>query len=264
MKALASALSAVCLLSVACLAGSLEMSIGAGPSVVSLDALNETIGVYNQWIDELNGYFEVHPDVTGSIELLETIGTSLSFSAAERYRLTSWFALGATIDYTRSASETRGFYQGTEASEIAIGLSFQAIDVALGGTLTFLDVGLQLGITAGVGYHHAIVDKSVVFEIPEEYPYVIAGLPPSEGGRYTGGTFGFDIGLSLAYPIAPWFSVGTDVVYRSAQIASLVDASAVALDLDGDGTAEPISLSGLMVRFSFTISINLSLDGEKE
>ena len=264
MKGLATALSAIWLLSIACFAGSLEMSIGGGPSVISLGEINNSIGVFNALITHLNDTFGIHPDVTGSVAPLDDLGTSISFSAVERYRLTRWLALGGSVDYARSRSETRGFYQGAEASEIAIDLTFQAIDAVVGGTVTFLDFGIQLGITGGIGYHHAMVDHAVVFQVPDEYPDVIAGLPPEEAGRHTGGTIGFDVGLSLTYPIAPWFIAGADVIYRSARIASLTDSSDSALDLDGDGTAESVDLSGLLVRFTFTISIDLSLDGEKE
>ncbi|MBU0595469.1 hypothetical protein KJ567_02130 [Candidatus Bipolaricaulota bacterium] len=264
MKGLATALSAVCVLSLACFAGSLEMSIGGGPSVISLDTINDSIGVFNALIAHLNDTFDVHPDVTGSVPLLDDIGTSLSFSAVEHYRPTGWLALGASVDYARSSSSTRGFYNGVEASEIAVDLTFQAINAVLGGTLTFLDVGIRLGITGGVGYYYAIVDHTVVFQIPAEYPDVIAGVPPEGSGRHTGGALGFDAGLSLSYPIAPWFIAGADVIYRSAQLASLTNQSANALDLDGDGNEESIDLSGLMVRFTFTISIDLSLGGGKE
>jgi len=264
MKGLATALSAVWLLSIACYAGSLEMSIGGGPSVISLGEINNSIGVFNALITHLNDTFSIHPDVSGSVAPLDDLGTSVSFSAVERYRLTRWLALGGSVDYARSRSETRGFYQGAEASEVAIDLTFQAIDAVVGGTVTFLDFGIQLGITGGIGYHHAMVDHSVVFQVPEEYPDVIAGLPPEGAGRHTGGTIGFDAGLSLTYPIASWFIAGADVIYRSARIASLTDASDSAFDLDGDGTAESVDLSGLLVRFTFTIRIDLSLDGEKE
>ena len=67
MKGLATALSAVCVLSIACFAGSLEMSIGGGPSVISLDEINDSIGVFNALITHLNDTFDVHPDVTGSV-----------------------------------------------------------------------------------------------------------------------------------------------------------------------------------------------------
>jgi len=264
MKGLATALSAVCVLSIACFAGSLEMSIGGGPSVISLDAINDSIGVFNALITHLNDTFDVHPDVTGSVAPLDSIGTSLSFSAVERYRLAGWIGLGASVDYARSSVSTRGFYNGIEASEIAIDIGFQAVNVVVGGTLTFLDAGIRLGVTGGIGYYYTIVDNTIIFQIPEEYPDVIAGVPPEGAGRHTGGALGFDAGLSLSYPIAPWFIAGVDVVYRSARVASLTDQSSNALDLDGDGDEESIDLSGLMVRFTFTISIDLSLGQGKE
>jgi len=264
MKGLATALSAVCVLSIACFAGSLEMSIGGGPSVISLDAINDSIGVFNTWITDLNDTFSLREDVTGSVALLDEIGTGLSFSSGERYRLANWIALGASVDYARSTASTRGFYQGAEASEISVDFGFQAISAVVGGELTFLDAGIRLGVTGGIGYYYAIVDHAILFEVPEEYGRVIAGIPPDGAGRHTGGALGFDAGLSLSYPIAPWFIAGADVVYRSARIASLTDQSATALDLDGDGDEESIDLSGLMVRFTFTISIDLSLGQGKE
>jgi len=58
--------------------------------------------------------------------------------------------------------------------------------------------------------------------------------------------------------------LGSRLTYRSARIAELTDAAASVLDLDGDGIGESISLSGLTVQLTVSITIDLSLDGRKE
>jgi hypothetical protein len=54
------------------------------------------------------------------------------------------------------------------------------------------------------------------------------------------------------------------VIYRTADVDSLKTAQGVALDLNGDGQSESVNLSGLAVEFTFSINIDLSLDGGKE
>ncbi len=264
MKGLATALLFIGLIHLAAHAGPLEMSFGGGPSAISLDAINESIGLFNALITHLNETFAVHPDVTGSVDLLPAIGGGVYLQAAERYWLTDWFALGGHVGYSRASTATTGFYEGVGASEITVDLSFHAVGGILAAEATFLDFGFRLGAFGGVGYYYTILDRKTLFEIPTEYPDVIAGVPPDAEGRYTGGTIGFEAGLSLTYPVASWFMLGSRLTYRSARIPQLADSAAVVLDLDGDEVGEPISLSGLTVQLTVSINIDLSLDGRKE
>ena len=164
---------------------------------------------------------------------------------------------GYTIFEARSAEDAEQLLGEPRGDADAVG-------GVLGGEATFLDVGLRLGAFGGIGYYYVLFDRKTVFEIPTEYPDSIAGVPPEGEGRYTGGSIGFEAGLSLTYPIAPWFMIGSRLTYRSARIAELTDAGANVLDLDGDETGESISLSGLMVQLTVSINIDLSLDGRKE
>jgi len=264
MKGLATALLFVGLVCLTAIAGPLEMSFGGGPSAISLDAINESIGLFNALITHLNETFAVHPDVTGAVDLVPTIGGGLYLQGAERYWFTDWFAAGGYVGYSRASTSTTGFYEGSDISEITVDLAFQTVGGVLTAEATFLDIGLRIGGFGGVGYYYVLLDRVTVFEIPIEYPDIIAGVPPEAEGRYTGGSIGFEAGLSLAYPVAPWFVIGSRLTYRSARIAQLVDSAANILDLDGDDAAESISLSGLTVQLTVSIHIDLSLDGRKE
>ncbi|MFC2096029.1 hypothetical protein ACFLSW_06315, partial [Candidatus Bipolaricaulota bacterium] len=197
MKGLASVVFVIVIGGMAAIAGPLELGLGAGPSFTSLDSFNESIGVLNALIDHLNETFDIHPDVTGTVAPMDSIGTGLFLSAAEQYRLTDWFALGAHVEYTGASSSTTGFYQGTEISQIDVGYRSHILGLVLGGDVTFVDLGLRLGATAGAGYFYTILDRNVVFQIPSEYPDDIAGLPPEGEGRYTGGAFGLEAGITL-------------------------------------------------------------------
>jgi len=264
MKGLATALLCIALFHVGATAAGLELSLGAGPSALSLDTVNDAIELYNRLILELNDTFAVHPDVTGSVNPVPLLRAGLQLHAAERYYLTDWLALSGHIGHSHASTATSGFYVGAEASEITVDLAFQAVSGVLGLEATFLDVGVRLAAFGGIGYYYALLDRRTVFEIPVEYPQVIAGVPPEGEGRYSGSTIGFEAGLSVTYPVARWFILGTRLTYRSARIPQLTDAGGTPLDLDGDDTAEPIRMSGLTVLLAVSIHIDLSSDERKE
>ena len=264
MKGLATAVLFIGLTHLVAIAGPLEMSFGGGPSAVSLGAINESIGLSNTLITHLNETFALHPDVEGEVDPVPPIGGGMYLHAAERYWLTDWFALGGYVGYSSASTGTTGFYEGAEISEISVDLAFHSVGGVLGGEATFLDIGLRIGAFGGIGYYYVLLDRKTVFEIPTEYPDVISGVPPEGEGRYTGGSIGFEAGLSLTYPITPWFMIGSRLTYRSARVAELTDAAANVLDLDGDETGESIGLSGLTVQLTVSINIDLSLDGRKE
>lgn len=249
---------------VAGIAGPLELGLGAGPSFTSLDSLNESIGTFNTLIGHLNETFDIHPDVTGTVAQMPSMGTGLYLTATEKYRLTDWFALGVHVEYMGSSSSTAGFYQGSEISQIDLSYRSHVLGAVVGGDVTFVDLGLRLGAIGGVGYFYTILDRKAVLQIPAEYPDAIAGLPPAGEGRYTGGTFGLEAGITLTYPIFDWFTIGTQVTYRTAEVDSLETSQGAGLDLNGDGQNESVNLSGLAVQFTFSINIDLSLDGGKE
>lgn len=264
MKGLAVLLIASIAMSLPATAGSLEISLGGGPAAISLGSLNASIGVFNALITHLNETFETHPDVTGSVAPLDPMVSGLTIQAGERLWFTDWFGLGAAVEYFRTSTGTVGFYEGSEISTIDVALDLAAVSVRLGARATFLDAGLRLAADAAACYHYVISNKAVVFEVPTEYPGTISGVPPSGSGRYTGDAFGFELGLSLVYPIAPWFSLGASIGYRSATVPTITDSAQVALDLDGDGAPEAIDLDGISVRLTVFFGFDLSPNGEKE
>jgi hypothetical protein len=264
MKGLAAGLCIILLAAWAAYAGPLEISFGGGPTATSLDDINAAIIVFNTLIEHLNETFAVHPDVTGSVDPLTPMVSGLALHAAERYWINDWLGVGAQLEYTRSGTSTAGEYQGAETSVIDVDLRFQGIGILLGARATFLDLGLLLAADLGVGYYYASLDHDIVFQIPEEYPEAISGVPPEGSGHNAGGTVGFEAGLSLSYPIAEWFTIGSTLTYRSASVGRLTDDQGVDLDLDGSGVPETANLDGIIVQLTFSINIDLSLDGGKE
>ncbi|MGB2983246.1 MAG: hypothetical protein WBC63_05210 [Candidatus Bipolaricaulia bacterium] len=264
MKGLATLLIAILLLSVAATAGPLEMSFGGGPSAISLGNINASIGVFNTLITHLNETFDIHPDVSGFVEPIDPMVSGLSFHAGERLWLMDWFGLGAAAEYFTSSSATAGQYEGDEVSTIDVSFGMTTFSVTLGGRATFLDAGLRLAAEGAVGYYYVAWDHAVIFEVPSEYPDTISGIPPEGEKRFTGSTFGFEVGLSLSYPIARWFSIGSTVSYRAATVGSVTDQEGSELDLDGDGMPEPVDLDGITVRLTLSINFDLSPYGEKE
>lgn len=265
MKGLASVLLGIVLMGVVASAGPLELGFGTGPSFTSLASVNDSIDVLNRLIEQLNDTSDVHPDLDGVVDPMPSIGRGLFMSAGEQYRLVDWLALGIHVGYVGSSSATAGSYTaGTVVSEFGLSYRAHVLSAVLGGEVTFVDMGLRLAATAGVGYFHTILHRNITFQIPAEFPEVIAGLPSQGAGRYTGGTFGLEAGITLAYPIFNWLTIGTRVSYRSATVASLSTAQGSRLDLNGDGQNDPLSLNGFTVQFMFSINIDLSPDGGKE
>jgi hypothetical protein len=262
MKGLATLLIAACLVSIPAIAGPLEMLFGGGPSAMSLGDINASLGVFNTLITHLNETFAVHPDVTGFVELLDPMVSGLSLHAGERLWLTDWFGLGAAIEYFSSSTATIGHYEGSEISTIDAAIDITTVSVTIGGRATFLDAGLRLGAEGAVGYYYVIANRNVIFEVPSEYPDVISGVPPEGDEHYTGGTFGFEVGLCLSYTVANWLSIGSSVSYRAATVGSVADSAGSELDLDGDGASESIDLDGITVRLAVSFNIDLSLNGE--
>ena len=264
MKGLASVLGIVLLGGCAALAGPLELSIGGGPSAISLDAFNAITESWNALIGHFNECAAAHPDVSGSVRTLDLLTTGLVAHAAERYWVLDWLALCARFDYEHSESAASGTYVGAETSTVDIALDYRTIALLAGVRVVFLDAGLRLAGDVTMGYYHGTLDHSVVFEIPSEYTDAISGVPPEGLGRHSGDTVGFEAGFALDVPFAEGGYLGAAIAYRSAAIAALMNTSGEPLDLDGDGTAEDANLSGISVRFCFSIVIDLSLDGEKE
>ncbi len=262
MKGLASVLGIILISGCATLAGPLELSIGGGPSAISLDAFNGTIESWNTLIGHFNEFATDHPDVSGSVPTLDFLTTNFVAHAAERYWILDWFALGARFEYEQSKTETSGTYVGGETATVDIALEYRTIGLLAGARILFLDTGLRLAGDVNVGYYNGSLDHSVTFEIPSEYTDAVSGLPPEGAGRHSGSTVGFEAGLALDVPFAEGGYLGATVAYRSAVIGALTNKEGGELDLDGDGTAEDANLSGISVRFCFSIDIDLSLDGE--
>ena len=264
MRRLASVLLVVLLASLTGVAGPLELWIGGGPAATSLDELTAAIVVFNTLIGRLNEEFEVNPDVTGFVPDLDPMSSSLTLRAGERYWLTSWFSLGGQVEYITTSTSTFGQYQGSDTSTIDIALDFRTIDFLLSTRFVFLDVGLQLGAEAGIGYYHSVVERSVTFEVPVEFSEALSGVPPEGSGRFSGGAIGFEAGVSLTYPLTSWFTLGSLLTYRSASVPTLTNGQGALLDIDGNGTSESVNLSGITVQLTFSINIDLSLDERKE
>jgi len=264
MKGLATLLIATLLTSFAAMAGPLEISFGGGPTATALADINASIGVFNALISHLNETFDTHPEVSGSVDPLDPMVSGLSFRAAERFWLIDWFGVGASIEYFSAASSTIGFFEGADVSTIDVDLGMRTVSIVLSGAATFVDLGIRLGVEGGVGYYYGIWDRSVVFEVPVEYPDAISGVPPNGEDRFTGSTIGFEVGLSLSYPIAEWFTIGSTVTYRAATINTIANSEGTQLDLDGDGSPEALDLDGITVRLTISLNIDLSLNGEKE
>ena len=245
-------------------AGPLELTLGAGPSATPLPEFNTAIEVINTWIAYLNDAFDVHPDIAGTVDPLEPIGTELCLQASEQYWLLDWLALGARLDYASTGTSTSGQYVASDTSDITVDLAFGRVSV-LGTIRTiFLDAGVRLGLDLAGGYFYSFLDRDVTFEIPVEYDDAISGLPAEGNARYAGGAFGFEAGLVLDVPVADWLVIGSLVKYRVARIASLESADGTSLDIDSDGTVDSVTLDGVSVALTLSIRFDLSLDGGKE
>lgn len=240
----------------------LELSIGAGPTTMSLDGINTSILLFNTLIAHLNETLAVL-GVAGTVEALAPLYGGMSLRASERYWIADWIALTGGFEYGRASTSTRGQYHGAETSTIDISAELSSFSVLAGARVQFVDVGVRLAAEAAASYFYSTFDHAVVFEIPSEYPNVIAGTPPQGDDRHSGGSLGLIAGLSLSYPIFPGFAIEALVGYRWATVPVLRNATATPLDLDGNGITESATLDGLSIQIGFSLALDLSLDGEK-
>jgi len=237
-------------------AGPLELYVGAGPSLATLGAINNgVIGAFNVILTDLNNT----PGVTGDVSPLGTLGTSIAYQAGERFWLSNWFALGGGVDFTRMAASTSGSYNssgGSETSNIDVSFGCSSIGFVVGGRFMFLDAGIQLSADVGFGYYLIGFDSDITFEVPSGYPPL--SISPAQGkGSYHGSSYGIQGGLTLGFPITQGFGLEICVGYRSLVPAAMTDAQGQTLDLDGDGTPEPIDLSGINVRIDLSLKMGL-------
>lgn len=264
MKGLTVCLCVTLLVSTAGLASTLEMTFSAGPSAVSLSQVNTAITAFNVLIEHLNETFDAHPDVDGSVDSLDLMRSGLALRASEAFRLVDWLAVGGHVEILRSSTATRGVYSGAGESTIGIALGISTIGLGVDAHVRFVDVGLQMGFDLGASYYRTTFDRSVIFEIPEEYPDTLSSVPPAGDARYTASTLGLEFGLTIAYPVVSWLTVHSSISYRAASTAGALDSAGAALDLDGNGQSESLALGGLAVRLGVSINIDLSMNGRKE
>jgi len=271
MKGLASvrptvvvAMMAILSVGFAVTAGPLELYLGAGPSAASLAEINSSLEHINTVIGALNEFFADHPNVTGSVGLLAPVHTGLCLHAGESLQVLDWLAVGARIDYTSAATRTAGQFKGSEDSDIDISLRLGNIAVMATGRATFLDAGVQLAADAGAGYVHAFANRHTTFDVPSEYTYVISGIPTQGGGRFSGGAFGWEVGLSLGVPIADWFVIGSRVGYQSARTGTLTAQDGTPFSLVGDESISAITWDRVTVSLTVSVRFDLSPDGGEE
>ncbi len=264
MKGLASVLGILILSGWAALAGPLELSFGAGLGAVSFTSFNGIIESWNGVLDELNEYFLVDPEVSGSVPNLTKLSTSLAFQAAEWYWILDWLALGARFEYETATTATSGAYVGGKTSVVNISLECQTLGILAAARVAILDIGVRLSADAGLGYYRGTLDHAVIFQVPSEYPKALSGLPPEGSDRHAGSTVGFAAQLTLDIPVLKDFRLGAAVGYRTAVIGTLTNAAGNALDLDGDEIPDEANVSAINVRLTISLDIDLSLDGEKE
>ncbi len=241
-------------------AGPFEIFIGAGPGAATFDEVNASIEVINVLLRDLNDT----PTFEGDVPDLPLLTSGTAYQGGERYRTSEQLSFGGKIGAFHSETTTEGSYtEGGETSEIAIALSTTSVSVVLGGQYEILTSPVRLGVELGAAYAYSGFASDITFEIPASYPPI--SIHPREGrGRYSAHSFGLEGGLSLALPIAEWLSVRASVAYRLLSEGRLTDLTGAGLDIDGDGRAETVGLSGVTVQFGLSFIVNLPWGERKE
>jgi hypothetical protein len=244
------------LAAVAAWGGPLELYFGAGPSLATLGAINNgVIQAFNVLITEL----DTEPTITGTVTPLRSLGTTISYQAGERYWLSDRFGLSGGIDFAHMGTATSGSYSSSssaETSSIDVALGCSTIGFIVSGRYTFLDAGIQLSADLGFGYYLVGFNSDITFQIPSDYPPL--SISPTQGkGSYHGSSYGIQGGLILGIPVTSSLGLNICIGYRSLVPAAMTDAQGQLLDLDGDGSPEPIDLSGINVRFDLSLKFGL-------
>ncbi len=255
MKGLVAVVGLVLLLGVVASAGGLELFAGAGPGGAALDDINAKITLFNHIIADLNET----PTIDGNVPLIPNLGSGITYQAGERFWVTDSFAVGGKLEYFRTETSTSGSYvESDETSKIAIDLGCSFIGFVLAGQFNFFSYGLTIGVHGGIGYYYSGFTTSITFQMPSSYPPI--SLYPQEGeGHYNTQSLGFEAGISFGYQLSEWLGLTADITYRALTAPTITDAHGTGLDLDGDGTAERIDLSGISVQFGVSLAIQLPL-----
>lgn len=241
-------------------AGPFEIFIGAGPGAATFDEVNASIGLINVFLADLNDT----PTLEGDVPALPLLTSGAAYQGGEWYRASERLSLGGKIEAFHTETTTEGSYtEGGETSEIAIALSTTSVSVVLGGRYELPTSPVRLGVELGAAYAYSGFASAITFEIPASYPPI--SIHPREGrGRYSAHSLGLEGGLSLALPIAEWLSVRASVAYRLLSEGRLADLTGAGLDIDGNGQAETVDLSGVTVQFGLTFIVNLPWGERKE
>ncbi|RLE39943.1 hypothetical protein DRJ23_02950 [Candidatus Acetothermia bacterium] len=255
MKGLVAVVGLVLLAGMGAYAGDLEMFAGAGPGGAALGEINAAITLYNTIIAALNET----PTIDGTVPLIPHLGAGIGYYAGEQFWMTDSLAIGGKLEYFRTETSTSGSYtSGDETSQIAVDLGCSFVGFVLTGRFDFLSSGLTIGVTGGVGYYYSGFTTAITFQMPSGYPPI--SVHPHEGeGHYNNQAVGFEAGLSITYPMTDWLGIGAELGYRALTSPTITDADGTGLDLDGDGTAEQIDLSGISIQFRISLAIDLSI-----
>ncbi len=254
MKGLAAVVGLVVLMQVSAIAGGVGLFAGAGPGGAALGEINQAITLYNRLLDNFNHT----PTITGNVPPIPQMGSGITYQAGEQFWITTDLALGGKIEYFRTSVATTGEYQsGGEKTPISIALDCSTIGFVLTGGFNFLHYGFTLGVHGGVGYYYSGFTSNITFSVPSGYNKTISVHPHTGTGHYNNRSLGLEAGLSMVYPVTTWLALGVDTCYRALTAPRLVDAHGTGLDLDGDGTAERIDLSGISVQISVSIKLDL-------
>lgn len=254
MKGLACGALVILLWGGAVLAGSLETSLGAGFTSLALGDINASIGAVNRVLENWN----TTPTLTGGVPVLGLMQVGMSYSAAERFWIWDSLAVGGKIESFHASSATQGSYTaGGTTSQISVALDCHSVGFVLGGHLEFASFEVDLGGDIGVGYYYSGFSTDVTFQTPSSVPPI--SIHPQEGkGRYTASSFGLEGGLSLTFHLTDWLGIGTSIAYRWAGPATMTDAAGKPLDIDGDGNADKVDLTGIVVQVTVSLVIDLS------
>lgn len=234
-----------------CVASSaMSLSIGSSAHWVLFDlpSLNQFVRLANQTLAFVNERAGGDP-VLSLPELRHGVGLKLAEALGGVVRVGLQMAVASVNTRTQGSWAT-----GENSHPVSISLEASLVAFSVELSLVLVPDVLTAGISVGGGASRVIYRCAFPRTLPTDWS--LPFLPKNEDATYTGsGPLGA-VAVGLSVPMGQGISVGLEAGFRVSP-AWVPTAGPTVLDLNADGTGDPVGFSGLWLGVTVRMEFNL-------